>query len=618
MKSAAFAFFILLAACTGLFAQESILHFQSHITVEPNGELLVRETITFRAEGGQIKRGIYRDFPTLYKGRFGLRSSVPFEVTSVTRDGEPESWHIDKRSNGVRIYIGNRNKLLPPGVYTCTLEYRTARQLGFFENEDELYWNVTGNDWAFPIEKASACVELPAGATPRSIEAWTGPTGAQGTDYKVSPYGGCDAYIETTSALQPGEGFTIRVAWPKGFVHEPRNEAWETIQNNPGVFLGLCGLFIALLYYLVAWYLHGRDPKCGTIIPLYAPPEGMTPQDVRYLRTLGRCDTCSFAAAILHLAVQGALKIKESAAGLCTLVATTPKQPLNEEESRFYKALFGGKKELKLESKNHQIVNKARSELKKSVAETAGQYFRKNTSIWVIGLIITLIPLGISLFDAEDIETALFMLLWLSIWSIGCASLSTAVFSAWRGKIWKAIPITLFSIPFIVGWIFGLVALIVNTSVWVAAIYLTGICMAALFQYLLKAPTPEGQKRLDHIEGFRDYLQVAEKDRLQLENPPERTPEHFEKFLPYALALGVEQKWAEQFAQAAEMAGYDPQWYSGSRSFTVASATSYVSGLSRSLHSSISSSSHSPGSSSGGGGGGSSGGGGGGGGGGGW
>ena len=159
--------------------------------------------------------------------------------------------------------------------------------------------------------------------------------------------------------------------------------------------------------------------------------------------------------------------------------------------------------------------------------------------------------------------------------------------------------------------------LIWSTSVWVCAIYLAGIAMVVGFHHLFKRPTAPGRAALDEIEGFRRYLSVAEEDRLNLENPPERTPELFEKFLPYALALGVQQLWAEQFSGVLGAAQYQPEWYSGNQSRNF-QAAAFGAGLASALVRSVSSSSSAPGSSSGRGGGGSSGGGGGGGGGGGW
>ena len=131
-----------------------------------------------------------------------------------------------------------------------------------------------------------------------------------------------------------------------------------------------------------------------------------------------------------------------------------------------------------------------------------------------------------------------------------------------------------------------------------------------------------GRKVLDEMAGFRDYLEVAEKNELNLRNPPEKTPQLFESYLPYALALDVDQQWAEKFAgvlstaQRVDGGPYSPIWYNGA--WTVSNLTESTSQLSSSLNTAISSSVTPPGSSSGSGGGGFSGGGGGGGGGGGW
>ena len=164
-------------------AAERILDYRSSIVVATDGRLTVTETIAVVSAGDQIKRGIYRDFPTDYSRMLTigdvslpiLRSQVPFDVVEVQRDGHPEPYHTELQDNGVRMYIGDADITLPPGRYTYGLTYITA-QLGFFADHDELYWNVTGNGWRFPIDRAAAIVVLPA-AIPRDrvrLEGYTG------------------------------------------------------------------------------------------------------------------------------------------------------------------------------------------------------------------------------------------------------------------------------------------------------------------------------------------------------------------------------------------------------------------------------------------------------------
>jgi uncharacterized membrane protein len=148
------------------------------------------------------------------------------------------------------------------------------------------------------------------------------------------------------------------------------------------------------------------------------------------------------------------------------------------------------------------------------------------------------------------------------------------------------------------------------------------IILNCLFFHLLKAPTLQGRRVMDQMEGFKLYLSVAEKERLEMFHPPKKTPELFEKYLPYALALDVENEWSEQFAEVlaraqAEGRAYSPVWYHGS-SWDSFSPSRFSDTLGSSFAGAIASASTAPGSSSGSGGGGFSGGGGGGGGGSGW
>jgi len=164
----------------------------------------------------------------------------------------------------------------------------------------------------------------------------------------------------------------------------------------------------------------------------------------------------------------------------------------------------------------------------------------------------------------------------------------------------------------------------ISTSFVIALFLILAMMVNYLFFHLLKAPTGVGRKAMDEIEGFKRFLGATEKDRMNMLNPVEHTPQLFEKYLPYALALDVEQQWSEQFAEvlssasvSPEQSGSGPVWYSGA-SWNSLAAAGFTSSLGSSFSDAISSSSTAPGSSSGSGGGGSSGGGGGGGGGGGW
>src|SRR3989339_542474 len=171
------------ATKTYTFPDERIWKFNSHIEVQKNSTLKVTETITVHSESMDIQHGIYRDFPTIYPLAKIFRSTVGFHVEQVLRNGEPENYWLESLKNGKRVYNGNKDTLLEPGQYTYTIVYTTTRQLAFLTNYDQLYWNVTGNGWSFPIDETTATVILPEG-TKNNIIKTDGFTGLQGATDK--------------------------------------------------------------------------------------------------------------------------------------------------------------------------------------------------------------------------------------------------------------------------------------------------------------------------------------------------------------------------------------------------------------------------------------------------
>lgn len=261
-----------------------------------------------RAEGRDIKRGIYRDLPTTYRDAAGRRISVAHTRIGVLRDGRPEPHHETVVGNGIRIYMGEQNRLLETGEYTYTLSYRTDRQLGFFDDHDELYWNVTGNGWRFPMDRASASVRLPSTVPGAEmvLEAYTGAAGAKGRDFEALLDMDSVAQFRSTRLLAGGEGLTIVVSWPKGHVVEPsaRQRLDWFVEDNAGLVAGAAGLGILLFYYALSWSRVGRDPQPGIVIPRYTPPKGHSPASMRYVRRMGY-DEKSFSSALINLAVSG-------------------------------------------------------------------------------------------------------------------------------------------------------------------------------------------------------------------------------------------------------------------------------------------------------------------------
>tara|TARA_R110001599_G_scaffold353821_1_gene599110 strand:+ start:28979 stop:30046 length:1068 start_codon:yes stop_codon:yes gene_type:complete len=294
-----------------LAATERILSYHSDITINEEGDMTVRETIRVVAEGRQIRRGIYREFPTTYTDRFGNKIEVRFRMKGLTRDGEPESWHKKRLGNGVRIYAGRSDTMLSPGTYTYAFTYTTNRQIGFFENRDELYWNVTGNGWDFAIEHASATVRLPgtASASDITLIGYTGRQGDRGGN-AVSAVAESSGTIQTSRAMSSRNGLTLVMEWPKGVVAEPGRlqQLLYLLGDNFGLLLSVLAFAGSTLYLFTMWSRHGRDPGKGVIFPHYEPPVGYSPAAARYVTEMGYDDK-TFAAAVINLAVKGYVSI---------------------------------------------------------------------------------------------------------------------------------------------------------------------------------------------------------------------------------------------------------------------------------------------------------------------
>ena len=609
---------VLLALAAPLaLAAERIESFHSHIVVEKSGDLVVTETITVRAEGNRIKRGIFRDIPRLREGR---KEKNPFEVLSVKRDGKKENYRTEKiGQGGIRIRIGHAKVFLGPGSYTYEITYRTGRQLYFEEKRDALYWNVNGTEWEFPADKVGATVVLPEGIKGTEVWGYTGTRGAQGEDYRAEVTG-TGATIEATRPFRARENLTVVLEWPPGLLEERAyEEARASIfRDHPLAAWGLLLLAGALVYYLVAWIKVGKDPAKGTIIPLYGPPKGLSASAVRYIDRMGYDDTC-FSAGVIGLAAKGVAVIRKS--GDTYMLRGTPKPPpppsggasplpgaLTTDESRLKRRLLEGNIWLELSDENHVCFGEAREAHRKLLASQARKvHFKLNLGWCIPGLILSMVGTILFLLGI-DFFTGLLM---GGLGFMGCL----VFLVAWRGKE-TVVTILLFMI------VIAVVAVVAQLGHEDGAPRSLILCMIVyalnlIFIHRMKAPTGLGRWVMDQIEGFRHYLSVAEEERLNLANPPEKTPELFERFLPYALALGCEQQWAEKFDDVLQAAGvapgdssYSPSYYSDSGSSGSLSGT--MSDLGGSFTGSLTSSASAPSSGGGGGGGGSGGGGGGG------
>ncbi len=623
-------------------AEEYFERYHSDIALAKNGTLTVTETIRVHAEGNAIRRGIYRDFPLTFTDAEGREKEVGFRIISVERDGRPEPYRTENVRRGVRIYFGSADTLLDRGFHDYRLTYETTRQIRFFDTHDELYWNVTGTQWAFPIRRASATVTLPRGVTAKALTFFTGPFGATERNARAENRGNT-ATFETTSPLGPEEGLTIAIRMPAGSIDKPTaaEERMLFLKDKRNLFLAFGGLVLVVGYYLWAWLSVGRDPPRGVVVPRWDAPEGISPALVNYIdeKGFGGQGWTAVSASFLNLAVKGLVELQDLRKSIVVSRTQTPADAaLPTGERVLLGAIGSAGSSLAIDKSNGKRVQRLGADFRDAMEkEHRHRYYLANWPQVICGILLSLVCLAALVLFGSLPEEGIVLVVLPVFASVFVSVFALALGRNFRqakslgARIMAVVVIAFVGSVFVT--VFGgiAVALFAESAATghlplfaaVGGIVVTNI----VFFFLMGAPTPLGRKMMDGIEGLRQYLTLAEKDRMNMAGAPEMSPRHFETLLPYAVALGVEKPWSQTFdrwlltaAAAGAAAAYQPGWYHGD-GFSSGRFTDRIGGFAGSMAGTMSASLPAPPKSSSSGfssGGGSSGGGGGGGGGGGW
>lgn len=490
-----------------------IEQFQADIQVLKNGELLVTETIRPRFTG--LWNGLKRDIPVEYRTPQGFNYTLLVDLVSVTDERQSPLKYESSRERHYKIF-----KIWLPGAQDTTktliLTYKVSNGLKYFEDHDELYWNVTGDEWDVPIESASARVLLPAGTTGIKALAFTGAYGAreQQADVRIT---GPEILYRMTRPLGFREGLTAVVGWDKGVVAEPDSfqQAGMVIQSNWPVAFPV-GIF-GLMFYL--WYTRGRDPRRRPITVAYEPPEKLTPAELGTLVD-NSPDLRDITATLVDLAVRGFLRIEERQESrllglwsdttfyLHRLKAPSEWTDLRPHEQEIMSGIFS--------SSTDDVV--ALSELK-------NRFY-----IYLNG-----------------IRASLFKQL-----------LSHGYYASRPDRV-KQVYMAL-AILVAIASFFGSIILQNSYGIALQTSFLSGLAASLIvvgFGWIMPARTIRGARALEQILGFEEFLTRVESDRFARVI---KTPQMFEKFLPFAMALGVEQNWVRAFEGIYTT---PPTWYQG-------------------------------------------------------
>ncbi len=574
-----------------VFAEESIASFDAHIKVNTDNSVDVTESIVYNT-GPNERHGIYRDvYPYSSQNR-----KMSIERVAVTDEsGNSYPFTLSDSATNFRIKIGDPNTTFV-GQKTYVIKYHATRAVAQFSDLDEIYWNVTGNEWQMPIYQVRTSIVLPG--TTESIQSacYFGPKGS--TDQCGSARVLDNAYtFDVPFALDAEEGVTVAVGFPKNVV-----SAYTTSDNVNDFFYAYRSWFVAILAPLITlilsllyWYRKGRDPRStGVIVPQYDVLDNLTPMEVAGIVNQN-VNSDSVSAEIIYLATKGYLTIRQLEDSFIDLVKRTDY-------------------ELTLHKTAADLPNDFDQKLVRGLFQFATQP-NGQPSTSPDGAVSVTAP-----FNAVKLSSLkyVFHKNTVSVIKSALDALLNKGYYKNLGRMKSSGRIAGFI--FVAIWGSGFFAVIAGGLLGVSIISLVMSVLASVFVYAVvshfsPAKTEKGVVAKEHLLGLRDYLQIAEKDRLKFHNAPEKKPEVFERLLPYAMVLGVADIWAKEFEGIYTT---PPSWYSGpsGTTFSTVAFSHSLSNFSTYANSTMGSSSSS--SSSGSGGGGSSGGGGGGGGGGGW
>ncbi|MDX0483059.1 DUF2207 domain-containing protein [Sinorhizobium medicae] len=601
--------FFVLAMPLAAAAEEFISAYHSVIGVAKDGTLTVTETITANVEGNQIRRGIYRDFPLTFVDERDRRSKVDFKLLSVERDGDDEDYRTESINGGIRIYTGNADVLLPHGEHTFQITYETSRQIRFFDDHDELYWNVTGTEWAFPIEEATATVTLPDGVKAKALDVFTGGYGATEKDARAVEEGD-EIFFATTRRLRPQEGLTVAIKLPKGSIERPtpsQENIWW-LRDHAALVIAGAGLLFVTLYYGRAWIRVGRDPTRGVMVPRWDPPEGVSPALVNYIDNKGFSGGgwTALSAAALNLAVRGHVVLEDLKNAIIITATGKTGEKLPTGEAALMRAVEAADGKLTIDRENGKRIQAAGSGFRSAMErEHRGKYYRANKSYVVVGIVLSAATLaallifgGLSEDSIPFVIVPVFLAVFIAAFAVSVGK-SFRRSSSLRRRILSIVVLAFMGFVLFTEFSSILAALFSASDPADLPLFFAigGIVLVnGLFYFLMGAPTPLGTRMMDGIDGLRQYLTLAEKDRLNMQSAPEMSPGHFETLLPYAVALGVEKPWSETFERwllaasaGAAAAAYQPSWYHGD-SFGPGSFTDTIGGLAGSMTDKITSS----------------------------
>lgn len=590
---------------SALMAQEErVYSFHSDIDIEVNGTISVREEIKIYAAGNVYKRGLMRALPLSRRDVKGQNVRVSYNVKKVLQDGKKVNFFTESEYGDLVVYAGDKDRYLDPGFYTYEIFYTSQRQLGFFGEYDELYWNVNGASDEV-TDRVSCTIRMPGEADIINYNCFTGSYGSTETNCSAQQVDSKTFSAEAVN-IRPDEMLTVAVSFTPGVVQQKGTASYQMsyFEKYGLIYITLGFILFLGAYFVVTWRRYGVDPPKPTVIPLFSPPKGLSSAASGMVHKEVYMDDL-ITASIVSLAVKGFIQIREVDVKKMFGLSKTKHYELIKlkdsesylpgEEADVMRELFRSGDSITITGSHDSDIENMMNSFRTSLKRKYNPILREGLNLklhvipWLLVPVYLFCLYKFSVFESMDVITDY-------ITGLLVAIMPAIVVSVLIGKINKRLKRDLLNVAT------GFIVLVASGVVFYkypladlspnAVAVLVGVPVLVI-GYLIYARliVRPGERKLElqaEIEGLKMYMDVAEEKQMQYFNPPEITPEVFEELLPYAIALKMDKIWGEKFqkkflSSMAQQVAYQPSWYVG----TVYHPAMFGNSLRNSLYSNI-------------------------------
>lgn len=552
--------------------------YDVNMVVNENNTFDITETISVNFTGYN-KHGIFRKIPLKNKVTRldGTKSSNRAKISNISVS---DQYKTSNESDYKVLKIGSSSQNVS-GRKTYTIKYNYNIGKDPLKDADELYFNLIGDEWDTSIGNVTFTIKMPKAFDKSKLGFSSGhekSTSSSNVKYTVT---GNIIRGSLKTKLSYGQALTVRLTLPEGyFVGASSNFDFLMILE-----IGISIIFVIIAFGL--WKKYGKDDVVVKTVEFY-PPGGLNSADLGFIYK-GRSEQEDIISLLIYLANKGYLRIEEYEEKTLKVIKSKNFKIIkvkeydgdNEDERTFFNDLFRLKNEVTRSDLYDRFYltleeitrNKNRKENQEKIFEKAS--LGKRIFLIAMIIIVFLFLGGLSVCKTGNVGTIVI---------IGFILETLLVFLY---KKPHALTIILASLGFVVISFFYTETDILSDGAYLVKFIIESICIVLLIIFLgiMKKRTQYGNEMLGKIQGFKHFLEIAEKP--QLEELVMRDPEYFYNILPYTYVLGVSNKWMKKFEDIALEA---PKWYYGYVAFDNYAFNKFMNSTYSSISTSMSSS----------------------------